>query len=64
MLVYLTGRNFRGKKVSRFSRFLPKTAKLSSREILQYRQSAKLNSREILQNWWTAKLNSHENFFP
>ena len=59
---YLKGRNFRGKKISRISRFLLKSAKLNSREIFQNRPSAKLNSRESFQNLPSAKLNSREIF--
>ena len=33
LLIYLKGRNFGGKKIWRIWRFLPKTAKLSSRQI-------------------------------
>ena len=53
---YLKGRNFRGKKILRISRFLLKSAKLNSREKFQHRASAKLNSSEIFQNWASAKL--------
>ena len=40
----LKGRNFHGKKISRISRFLLKSAKLNSRENFQNLPSAKLNS--------------------
>ena len=56
ILVYLKGRYFRGKKISRISRFLLKSAKLNSRENFQNRASTKLNSREIFQNWVFSKL--------
>jgi len=60
-LRYFKGTNFRRDKISRISRFLPKSAKLSPREILRNRLSAKLNPREIFQNHLSAKLNPREN---
>ena len=38
---YLKGRKFRGKKISRISRFSPKSVKLGSREIFRNRRMYK-----------------------
>ena len=61
-IIYLKGRNFRGKKISRISRILAKFAKINSLFDPRKCQFAKIDSREIFQNWWFAKINSREIF--
>ena len=60
--IYLKGRNFRGKKISRISRILAKFAKINSFFDPRKCRFAKINSREIFQNWWFAKINSRKIF--
>ena len=62
MLMYLKGRNFRGKQISRISRNLAKVARINSFFDPRKFLFAKINSREIIQNWWFAKINSREIF--
>ena len=45
--IYLKGRNFRGKKISRISRILAKFAKINSFFDPEKCQFAKINSREM-----------------
>ena len=52
---YLKGKNFRGKKISKF-------AKINSFFDPRKCRFAKINSREIFQNWRFAKINSREIF--
>ena len=59
---YLNRTNFRAEKFSRFTRILPKFAKLNPREIFANSQIAKLNPREIFANSQIAKLNPREIF--
>ena len=59
---YLNRTNFRADKFSRFTRILPKFAKLNPREIFANSQIAKLNPREIFANSQIAKLNPREIF--
>ena len=70
--VYLKGRNFCGKKISRISRILTEFAKLKSFSDSRNCRLAKINSREIFEigdlrklisvkffkNWWTANVES------
>ena len=61
-LVYLKGRNFRGKKISRISRILAWFAKINSFFDPQKCRFTKINSLIIFQNWWFTKINSLEIF--
>ena len=59
-IVYLKGRNFRGKKILRISRILAKFAKINSFFDPEKCPFAKINSREIFQTWWFAKIISRQ----
>ena len=60
--MYLKGRNFRGKKISRVSRISLEFVKVNSREKFEFSKFAKLNSREKFEFSKFAKLNFRKKF--
>ena len=60
--MYLKGRNFRGKKISRVSRISLEFVKVNSREKIEFSKFAKLNSREKFEFSKFAKLNFRKKF--